>query len=441
MVQTRLIRFFPLGTSFALLVLLVVACGDEATLTPSPSLAPTLSPTSTPEPISPEPTPTTVTPTPSPTSTSEPTPTPSPTSTPELIPTQVPSEEPEGATPPYPSSPVIEDITWHVDTHTTAAPGSDIWSATWGADGNLYTGWGDGGGFDGTNSDGRVSIGFGRIEGEPEEFVGVNVNGGKNSTHPASIEGGKPSAIISVDGTLYVWLNTQNDEPPDFQLAWSDDLGKTWQLSDWVFPKSGDFFPGKFLNAGKDNSAAQDEYIYSYGAKWIFTQGPENDIYLMRMPKEEIKDRDAYEFFTGLDEQGNPTWSPDVDQRQPVFTDPNGVGNTSQASVSYVPALDRYLLTVPHRPPSQSITAGAGQLGVFDAPHPWGPWTTVAYYDDWIGAGTGEALGYYFPGKWMSEDGLTLWMVFSCHSSPEGERCVDEYHDQFNLIKATITLK
>jgi hypothetical protein len=96
---------------------------------------------------------------------------------------------------------------------------------------------------------------------------------------------------------------------------------------------------------------------------------------------------------------------------------------------------------VPHRPPGQSITAGAGQLGVFDAPHPWGPWTTVAYYDDWIGAGTGEALGYYFLGKWTSEDGLTLWMVFSCHSSPEGESCADEYHDQFNLIKATITLR
>src|ERR687896_2253289 len=254
MAQTRLIRFFPLGTSFVLLVLLVVACGDEATPTPSPTPAPTLSPTSTPEPT----------------------------------PTQVPSEEPEGATPPYPPSPVIEDITWHVDTLTTAAPGSDIWSVTWGADGNLYTGWGDGGGFDGTNSDGRVSIGFGRIEGEPEELVGVNVNGGKNALSLSSIERGKPSAIISVDGTLYVWLNTQNDEPPDFQLAWSDDFGKTWQLSDWVFPKSGDFFPGKFLNAGKDNSAAQDEHVYSYGAKWIFTQGPENNIYLMRVPKDKI---------------------------------------------------------------------------------------------------------------------------------------------------------
>jgi hypothetical protein len=41
-----------------------------------------------------------------------------------------------------------------------------------------------------------VSIGFGRIEGEPEEFVGVNVNGGKNAMHLSSIEEGKPSAII-----------------------------------------------------------------------------------------------------------------------------------------------------------------------------------------------------------------------------------------------------
>jgi hypothetical protein len=387
MAQTGLTRFFPLGISLALLAFLVIACADKAT--------------------------------------------------PTLEPTRVPS----GATPPYPPSPVIESITWHTDTHVTAAPGSDIWTVTWAADGNLYLGWGDGGGFGGTNSDGRVSIGFARIEGEPEDFLGVNVSGGKDAVHLARIESGKPSAIISVDGTLYVWLNTQNGAPPDFKLAWSDDFGETWQLSDWTFPASGDFFPGKFLNAGKDNSAAQDGYVYSYGAKWIFTQGPENNIYLMRASQEELKDRNAYEFFTGLNEQGDPTWSADLDQRQPVFTDPNGVGNTSQASVSYVPGLDRYLLTVPHRPPSQPVTAGAGQLGVFDAPHPWGPSTTVAYYDNWLDAGAGEALGYYFPRKWMSEDGLTLWMVFSCHSAPEGEGCADEYHDQFNLIKATLTLK
>jgi hypothetical protein len=243
MARTNLVRFFLLKAPIALLVSLVVACGTEVTPAPTPQL------------------------TPSPTPTSQLIPTLQPTTSSELTPTLISPEEPEGTTPPYPASPVIETITWHMDTHITAAPGSDIWPVTWAADDNLYLGWGDGGGFGGTNTDGRVSIGFARIEGEPEEFIGVNVSGGVNAVHPASIERGKPSAIISVDGVLYVWLNTQNGTPPDFRLAWSYDFGETWQLSDWAFPKTGDFFPGKFLNAGKDNSATQDEYIYTYGAR------------------------------------------------------------------------------------------------------------------------------------------------------------------------------
>jgi len=104
---------------------------------------------------------------------------------------------------PYPPSPVIEDIHWHRESLTTAAPGSDLWPVTWGPDGHIYTSWGDGGGFAGTNSDGRVSMGFARIEGPPEGFVAVNVNGGKNAQHPASFpRKGKTGGIVSVDGTL-----------------------------------------------------------------------------------------------------------------------------------------------------------------------------------------------------------------------------------------------
>ena len=51
---------------------------------------------------------------------------------------------------PYPPSRMIEGITWHWETHRTAAPGSDLWPVTWAADGHLYTAWGDGGGFGGT---------------------------------------------------------------------------------------------------------------------------------------------------------------------------------------------------------------------------------------------------------------------------------------------------
>src|SRR2546429_251364 len=87
---------------------------------------------------------------------------------------------------PYPPSPVIARIVWHWDTRRSAAPGSDLWPVTWAADGSLYAAFGDGGGFNGTDQDGRVACGFARLDGTPEHFSGVNLNGGKDAKHPAS---------------------------------------------------------------------------------------------------------------------------------------------------------------------------------------------------------------------------------------------------------------
>src|SRR5262249_11620737 len=64
---------------------------------------------------------------------------------------------------PYPHSPAIKSITWHWNTLRAAAPGSDLWPVTWAVDDSLYVAWGDGGGFGGTDRDGRVALGFGKI--------------------------------------------------------------------------------------------------------------------------------------------------------------------------------------------------------------------------------------------------------------------------------------
>lgn len=143
-------------------------------------------------------------------------------------PNRKPASGPLQATdPPYPPSPIIKGIRWHRETLRTAAPGSDLWPVTWGPDGHIYTSWGDGGGFAGTNSDGRVSMGFARLEGPPEKFVSVNINGGRNASHPASFpKKGKTAGILSVGGTLYCWLNRQDGIWPNVNrsLIWSDDL-------------------------------------------------------------------------------------------------------------------------------------------------------------------------------------------------------------------------
>jgi Domain of unknown function (DUF4185) len=326
--------------------------------------------------------------------------------------------------PPYPPSHVIKSITWDFDHLIRKAPGSDLWPITWAADNNLYTSWGDGGGFGGTDWDGRVSLGFARIEGPPENFVGHNIWGGKNPDKPATF-GGKVGAMLSVNGTLYarggVWPGATgvhtNENSHEARLLWSSDLGKTWHYTNWTFADSDNpiFFPYGFLQFGKDYAGARDGFVYVYGALAWWIKKPSSDTYLVRVPKDQIRNRAAHEFFKGFDANGNPLWTSDINQRKPVFTDPNGSHITN---VVYNPAIRRYIAT--------GGRGQVGQLGIFDAPEPWGPWTTVAYYDDWGGFGTGESLGYSFPTKWISADGKTMWMVFS-------------RLDSFNLIKAILT--
>ena len=258
------------------------------------------------------------------------------------------------------------------------------------------------------------------------------MNGGKNAEHLASLpREGKAGGMLAVGDHLYAWLNLQNGKWPevDEALIWSQDRGATWQCSSWVFPKgAGNLKPATFLNCGKAyNGVPRDirGYVYCYGQK----QREDHEFYLGRAPTGKLLDRSSYQFFCSLPNE-RPRWSPDIAKAQPIFRDRNAMGDL--ATVVFVPALKRYLLTTFHK--------GPGQLGIFDAPQPWGPWTTVAYYENWGEMGLeGHGLTCSFPSKCMSADGLTLWCIFSvyCDGAKEGINA----HDRFNLLKATISLR
>lgn len=321
---------------------------------------------------------------------------------------------------PYPPSSVIKSVAFDFDTHERRAPGSDNWPITWADDDHQYTVWGDGGGFGGTNSKGRVSLGFARVEGPADNYQGINIWGGHDGENRATF-GGKSYGILSVGGVLYAWWGPGSGDAftSETRVLRSPDHGKTWKKSDWRFTRSDELYAGTFCNFGKDYAGARDNFVYSYfprGTRWAINKPGKVD--LARVPKDRIMDRGAYEFFAGFDRGGKPTWSDDLTKRAPVFKDAAGIRT---ASVGYNPGLKRYLLTTEH------TAAAAGNLAIFDAPEPWGPWTTVTY--DNISNSIRGTISYYFAPKWFSPDGKDFTMVFTWADHWATVRAKFDLHD------------
>jgi hypothetical protein len=124
------------------------------------------------------------------------------------------------------------------------------------------------------------------------------------------------------------------------------------------------------------------------------------------VPKGRIADRAAYEFFRGLNAAGAPTWTREIAERGAVFSFP---GRVYRSGISYNAALERYVWYQLLSNEENELRFEGG-MGVYDAPEPWGPWTTAYFTPKWdVGPGdTGV-----FPTKWMSADGRTMHLVFS----------------------------
>jgi len=326
---------------------------------------------------------------------------------------------------PYPPSPVIAGVSFDRDTLVTGAPGSDQFGTTWAADGDLYAAWGDGGGFGGTNSEGRASLGVARLEGTPPDWHGVNVWGGVDpaSEHPPTV-GKTSSGVIAIGKAicLYVleqgiWTSNHLWRTTDRGMTW-EDLGPVFGEPNAAFAEFG------VIQFGPGYRGARDGYVYGYAVQpWPDGLG------LARVPKDRLADREAYEFFAGTDREGQPTWTSEIMAQKPVFSDPAGIG--WGVTCVFDRALKRYLLAVRHN-------GDSGEWGLFDGPEPWGPWTTVAYGNDfpeWTytpdpeGASKGRpAWMHSFPAKWMSDDGTTMWQI-----SDRGDR--------FNLVRVRLRLR
>jgi len=313
---------------------------------------------------------------------------------------------------PYPPCEAIRGITWEPkEKIIRLAKGSDNWPATWGDDDALYTAYGDGNGFKPFTPE-KFSLGLARVTGIPPDIRGANFRSTTAEKKGDGAKGEKASGILMVDGILYLWARNAGNA----RLGWSKDRGATWEWGGWRFETS--FGCPTFLNFGKDYADARDEFIYIYSPDSDTAYQPADRMVLARVPKAKLRDKAAYEFFAGLGADGKPAWSADVTKRAAVF---EHKGKCYRSGITFHSASKQYLwcLTLPG-----DDTRFKGGFGIYAAPEPWGPWSTVYFTEQWD-VGPGEPSS--FPTKWFSADGRAAWLLFS------GD-------DHFSVRRATLRL-
>jgi hypothetical protein len=266
-------------------------------------------------------------------------------------------------------------------------------------------------------------------------------------------------ATFALDGRIYQFLSTPSapfdaadtDLPRHIgaKLIYSPDDGETWcnqdgstpvVWEDWDerSPKSMAFFeePGEafslltFLQMGRNYEANTDGYVYVYSPNGN-TEGTMNQLVMFRVPKDLILEREAYEFFAGLDPQGEATWSKEIGDRGVVHTFPSGWVNVDlhpyawHPSVVYIEPLGLYLMVNwgTGCTPEGEWFGKPSYLGLWIAEQPWGPWEQIHEETAWTPEGDAASRAYepQIPPGWIAEDGKSFWLVWSDYKDISGE--------------------
>ncbi|MBI4873086.1 MAG: serine hydrolase [Acidobacteria bacterium] len=293
---------------------------------------------------------------------------------------------------PYPPSSAIRGVTFAPASEIVRkAVGSDNWPLTWMDDGAQFTSYGDGWGFE-PRVEKKLSMGFARLTGGPADFRAENVRSASGERVGDGRKGAKASGLLMVDKALYMWVRNVDVA----QLVWSEDRGRSWT---WGFKFETGFATPAFLNFGRNYAGARDEYVYLYSQDGASAYESDDRLVLARAPKSRLRERAAWEFFVRPDEAGRAVWTRDIAQCGEAFRYPR---NVQRVDAVYHPGLKRYLLALGYN--------HEGGWGLYDAPEPWGPWTTAFHTPHW---GFGGTHGYRLPAKWIEADGKTMWLVFS----------------------------
>jgi len=315
-----------------------------------------------------------------------------------------------------PKSTVIKGFSWQGERipYPVKEIKGDTFPMTWGADDNIYTSagdplWGD-----------TVSgLDTQRITGGPTDHEIAKLNH-MNDYLGWGAQGPKPSGMISVDNILYLAFQNyllggkspfSNASQPgtDAHIVSCAHANSLWYPSyaairEPMFP--GHKFGGpSFINFGKDNANARDEYVYAIsGDQW--DNG--SNVRLGRVPKTAITERHQWQFVSAFTKDGDPVWHSDINDAIPILSIHKYIGLPEMV---YLAEIKRYLFLTWHLKEDFNGDTGTDLL-ILDAPEPWGPFSFVYHEELW----EGKAFTPYCPRvplKWMADDHKSGWIQFS----------------------------
>lgn len=353
---------------------------------------------------------------------------------------------------------IIKGVVFDPVVHRSARRG-DNWCLTWADDDCQYTSCDDGWGWDFTSPDKPVWINYlnnrvWRLRGNSHDFTPEYLP--HYPFYHASDEW-YGYGIVCVGATLYHFLTCATNHGFGYpfrgaKLLYSRDHGDSWLLHDgkpiylrerdpsreamffWQEEEDYAFSNIEFLQCGRNNELAKDDYVYLYSPNGRYHM---HELNCARVPRDRLTDRAAYEFFTELNRDGGAGWTKDIGRRGFIHAFPKNYGWYSWLpSVVYNKGLDLYIMAN-----GGTGVNGSGMhelpasLGLYYARNPWGPWTEIFYTDAWVADKAANRL--YQPKlspKWISEDGREMTLIFSDASDNWG------YQYRWNQQKITLIL-
>ncbi len=314
--------------------------------------------------------------------------------------------------------------------------GGDTWYPTWAENDKMYSSFTDGT-CDGVTSHsyaaGDAETGQAVITGSDPMDLKVKAIG-KLKASALPYGGRYPCGSLVYDGIWYYGTYTLTDSMlpcgnwctigPMCGFHISKDYGKTWTPSPHdpaeggLFGEHGTLCEEKvkfgsphFVDFGRNMQHSPDgrAYIIAHGATrpeanntWVSG----DQVYMARaIPSPEtMNDPDAWEFFSGHDDNGQAVWTDDFEKIKPLF---EWQDNTGCVTMTYNEPLKKYITCVSWGWP----TIGKFDTYLLESDNITGPFRLLTYMEHF-----GEQAYFVnIPSKFISEDGKSFWLCYSAN--------------------------